>query len=59
VRVKQQIQNRTKDRALVAAYVNLDERDLLFRLAREEDRSVSAVVRRALRAELARSQEQR
>jgi hypothetical protein len=57
--VKQHIQNRTKDRALVSAYVNLEERDQLFSLAREEDRSVSAVVRRALRAELARSQEKR
>ena len=43
----------TKD--LVAAYVDLDEREELFTLARLQDRSVSAVVRRALRAELDRS----
>jgi post-segregation antitoxin (ccd killing protein) len=45
----------TKERALVAAYVDLDEREELFTLARLQDRSVSAIVRRALRAELDRS----
>ena len=52
------IQNRgsaAKERALVAAYLDLDERERLFTLARLEDRSVSAVVRRAVRAELERS----
>jgi hypothetical protein len=42
-------------RALIAARIDRTERDRLFTLARAEDRSVSAVVRRALRAELERS----
>ena len=49
-------ESRAKERVLVAAYVDADERDRLFRLARIEDRSVSAVLRRALTAELQKAQ---
>lgn len=50
---------RMRDRSLVSAYIDAEERERLYTLAREEDRSASAILRRALRAELARSEERR
>ena len=55
MRTERQMRNRT----LVSAYIEEADRDRLVPLARDEDRSVSAVVRGALRAELARSDERR
>jgi predicted transcriptional regulator len=57
--VKNNLETRTKERALVGAYVDIDVRDRLFTLAQLEDRSVSAILRRALTAELRKSQVQR
>jgi predicted transcriptional regulator len=44
----------TGERVHVGAFVDREQRRQLVELAREEDRSVSAVVRRALQAELER-----
>jgi hypothetical protein len=44
-------------RKLVGAFVDADQRRQLVELARQEDRSVSAIVRRALAAELERKHE--
>jgi predicted transcriptional regulator len=49
----------TNKRSLIGAYIDTHERDRLYLLAQAEDRSVSALIRRALRAELARSEERR
>ena len=54
-----QVINGVRERALVAAHVDVEERRRLFELARLEDRSVSAILRRAVRAELERSEEER
>jgi predicted transcriptional regulator len=43
-----------KDRVYIGAQVDRGQRDELVRLARERDRSVSSVIRRALFAELER-----
>ena len=54
------IQHRGETRKrLVATYIDERDRDRLYLLASEEDRSVAAVIRRALRAGLARSEERR
>lgn len=42
------------ERVNVSAFVDRDHREQLGELARAEDRSMSAIVRRALEAELAR-----
>jgi post-segregation antitoxin (ccd killing protein) len=41
-------------RVPIGALINVDQREQVVALARKEDRSVSAVVRRALAAELDR-----
>jgi predicted transcriptional regulator len=46
----------TGERVHVGAFVDREQRRQLVELAREEDRSVSAVVRRALQAELERQE---
>jgi predicted transcriptional regulator len=46
----------TGERVHVGAFVDRERRRQLVELAREEDRSVSAVVRRALQAELERQE---
>jgi predicted transcriptional regulator len=47
----------TVDRIIVSAQVPADVHDELERLAREGDRSLSAVIRRALQAYIARDEE--
>jgi predicted transcriptional regulator len=46
-----------RERVHVGAYVDADIRDGLLELARTRDRSVSSILRRALRAELDRAAE--
>jgi predicted transcriptional regulator len=41
-------------RVPIGAFVDREQRDELVRLARERDRSVSSIIRRALSAELER-----
>jgi post-segregation antitoxin (ccd killing protein) len=43
-------------RVAIGAFVDVEQRRQLVELARQEDRSVSAVVRRALAAELERNE---
>jgi hypothetical protein len=43
-----------KDRVYIGAQVDRRQRDELIRLARQRDRSVSSIIRRALAAELER-----
>jgi predicted transcriptional regulator len=43
-----------KDRVYVRAQVDRGQREELIRLARQRDRSVSSIIRRALAAELER-----
>ena len=45
-------QSRHSQRELVAAHIDRDQRTQLFALAQQEDMSVSAILRRALRAYL-------
>ena len=47
-----------RKRVALGAFVDAEQRRQLVELARREDRSVSAVVRRALQAELERHDEQ-
>ena len=44
-----------RDREIVAAHVDREQRAALLALARLEDRSLSSIVRRAIKAELDRS----
>jgi predicted transcriptional regulator len=44
-----------KDRVHIGAYVDCEQAQRIVRLARERDRSVSSIIRRALAAELERS----
>ena len=45
-------QSRHSQRELVAAHIDRDQREQLFALAQQEDMSVSAILRRAVRAYL-------
>jgi Ribbon-helix-helix protein, copG family len=49
-----QLVARNQDRVHIGAFVDRRQADELARLARERDRSVSSIIRRALAAELER-----
>ena len=52
--MSQLVQHRHRDRELVAAHVDREQRDELYALAAREDRSVSSVIRSAIAALLER-----
>ena len=54
-----QEKSKRRERVHVGAYVDAEVRHDLLELARERDRSVSSILRRALRAELNRAAEGR
>jgi hypothetical protein len=47
--------SRYGERQFIGAWVNQEQRELVAELARQEDRSVSSVIRRALERELQRA----
>ena len=55
----QLVQHRHKERELVAAHVDREQRDELYALAAREDRSVSSIIRGAIAAHLERAQTKR
>ena len=50
--MSQLVRNQHRQREFVAAQIDSSQREQLFLLAREEDRSVSAILRRAIQREL-------